>query len=143
MSIHCICKISQRSSGFQTQIQPQRPERISNAFYKADIENLFEHGEVINYTSDGVSIHTVITKIQASFLTQLPERKETPQGFHHEANGGFKTVTEFNNILVIHNTNVIDIVKRRKPVQNTNIPKQASCLQQGAKVILQKMWQSN
>uniref|UniRef100_A0A674ASY3 OCA2 melanosomal transmembrane protein n=1 Tax=Salmo trutta TaxID=8032 RepID=A0A674ASY3_SALTR len=31
-----------------------------------------------------------------SFPTQLPERKETPQGFHHEANGDFKTVTEFN-----------------------------------------------
>ena len=29
-------------------------------------------------------------------LTQLPERKETTQGFHHEANGDFKTVTEFN-----------------------------------------------
>jgi hypothetical protein len=34
----------------------------------------------------------VITKIQASFLTQLPERKETAEGFHHEANGDFKTV---------------------------------------------------
>jgi hypothetical protein len=30
------------------------------------------------------------------FLTQLPERKETTHGFHHEANGDFKTVTEFN-----------------------------------------------
>jgi hypothetical protein len=26
----------------------------------------------------------------------LPERKETAQGFYHEANGDFKTVTEFN-----------------------------------------------
>jgi hypothetical protein len=26
----------------------------------------------------------------------LPERKRTAQGFHHEANGDFKTVTEFN-----------------------------------------------
>jgi hypothetical protein len=41
---------------------------------------------------DGVSIHQVTTKIQAFFLTQLPENKETPQGFHHEANGDFKTV---------------------------------------------------
>jgi hypothetical protein len=56
----------------------------------------FEHGEVINYTMDGVLIHPVTTKIQAPFLTQLPERKETAQGFHHEANGDFKTVTEFN-----------------------------------------------
>jgi hypothetical protein len=45
---------------------------------------------------DGVSIHAVTTKIQASFLTQLPERKETAQGFDNEANGDFKTVTEFN-----------------------------------------------
>jgi hypothetical protein len=35
---------------------------------------------------------TVTTKIQVSFLTQLPERKETAQGFHHEVNGDFKTV---------------------------------------------------
>jgi hypothetical protein len=30
------------------------------------------------------------------YLTQLPERKETTQGFHQEANGDFKTVTELN-----------------------------------------------
>ena len=42
----------------------------------------FEH-EVINYTLEGVSIHPVTTKIQASFLTKLPERKETAQEFHH------------------------------------------------------------
>ena len=104
-----ICKVPQSSSEFQTQIQPQRPGRFSNASQrrapigtwvkmdkKADIEYPFEHGEVINYTLDGVSIHPVTTKIQVSFLTQLPERKETAQGFHHEANGDFKTVTEFN-----------------------------------------------
>jgi hypothetical protein len=39
---------------------------------------------------------TITTKKQASFLTQLPERKETAQGFHHEANVDFKTVKEFN-----------------------------------------------
>ena len=61
---------------------------------KADIEYPFGHGEVLKYTLDGVSIHPVTTKIQASFLTQLTERKETAQGFHHEANGDFKT--EFN-----------------------------------------------
>jgi hypothetical protein len=44
---------------------------------KTDIAYLFEHGVVINYTLDGVSIHPVTTNIQASFLTQLPERKET------------------------------------------------------------------
>ena len=59
--------------------------------------NIPLHGEVNNYTLDGVSIHPVPTKVQASFLIQLPERKETAQEFHHEANGDFnKTVTEFN-----------------------------------------------
>ena len=62
----------------------------------ADIEYPFEHGEVINCTLDGVSIHPVTTKRQTSYLTQLLERKETAQGFHHEANGDFKTVIEFN-----------------------------------------------
>ena len=54
---------------------------------KADIEYLFEHGEHINYTLEDILIHPVTTKLQASFLTQLPERKETAQGFHNEANG--------------------------------------------------------
>jgi hypothetical protein len=62
---------------------------------KADIEYPFEHGEV-NYTSDGVSIHPVSTKRLTAFLTQLPERKETAQEFHHDANCDFKTVTEYN-----------------------------------------------
>ena len=62
----------------------------------ADIDYPFEHGEVVNCTLDDVSIHPVTTKIQASFLTQMPERKETAQGFHHEANCDFKKVTEFN-----------------------------------------------
>ena len=53
----------------------------------ADTEYPFEHGEVIKYTLDGASIHPVTTKIQASFLNQLPEMKETAQAFHHEANG--------------------------------------------------------
>jgi hypothetical protein len=43
---------------------------------------------------DGVSIHTVTSKIQASFLTRLQERKEITQGIHHEATGDFKT--EYN-----------------------------------------------
>jgi hypothetical protein len=46
---------------------------------------------------DGVSKHPVTTKIKASLLTQLPERKETAQGFHHEAKDDFKTVTELND----------------------------------------------
>ena len=52
--------------------------------HKIDIEYPFEHGAVINYTLDGVSIHLVTTKIQASFLTQLLERNETAQGFHRQ-----------------------------------------------------------
>ena len=38
---------------------------------KTDIEYPFEHGEVIHYTLDGVSIHPVTTKIQASFLNSI------------------------------------------------------------------------
>jgi hypothetical protein len=53
------------------------------------------HGEVINYTLDGVSIHPVTTKLQMSLLSQLLDRKEAAQGCHHDANGDFKTVTEF------------------------------------------------
>ena len=63
---------------------------------EADFEYSFEHGEVMNYNLDGVSIHPVTTKIQVSFLTQLPESKETAQGFHNDANGDFRTITEFN-----------------------------------------------
>jgi hypothetical protein len=54
---------------------------------KADNEYSFEHDEAIPYRLDDVSIHPITTKIQASFLTQLLERKETAQGFHHEAKG--------------------------------------------------------
>jgi hypothetical protein len=43
-----------------------------------------------------VVISTTHPKIQTSFLTQLPERKETTQGIHHEAESECKTVTEFN-----------------------------------------------
>ena len=50
-----------------------------------NIEYPFEHGEVINDTLDAVSIHPVTTKIQTSLLTQFPGRKETAQGFHHDA----------------------------------------------------------
>ena len=40
-------------------------------YKKADIEYPFEHGEVLNYTLDGVSIHPVTTKIQASFFNSV------------------------------------------------------------------------
>ena len=100
-----ICTVPQSSCEFQTQIQPQRPGRFSigtqrrapigrwvkENIQKTDNEYPFEHFEVINYTLDGVSIHPVTTKIQVSFLTQLPGRKETAQRFHHDVNGDFKT----------------------------------------------------
>jgi hypothetical protein len=41
--------------------------------------------------------------MQASLLIQLPERKETAQGFHHEVNGDFKTVTELKIALIREN----------------------------------------
>jgi hypothetical protein len=106
-----------------------------------NIEYSFENGEVINYPLDGVSIHPVTTKIHASFLTQLPERKETTQGFHHEDNGDFKTVTEFNACDRLklrmdqqhcsYSTILTYLrrVKRRKSVQDLkNTPKQVLCL---------------
>jgi hypothetical protein len=58
---------------------------------EADFEYPFEHCEV-NYNLNGVSINLIMVKIQACFLTLLPERKETTQVFHPEANGDFETV---------------------------------------------------
>ena len=46
----------------------QKSAPIDRWVKEADIECPFEHGEVINYTLDGVSIHPVTTKIQVSFL---------------------------------------------------------------------------
>ena len=66
---------------------------LIDGYKKRKIHRIFEHGEVINYHLEVVSIHPVTTKIQVSFLTQLPESKETIQGFHHEAKVDSKTVT--------------------------------------------------
>ena len=82
-------------------------------------------------TLHGVSIHPVTTKLRAYFKSQLPERKETAQGFHHEANGDFKTVTPFNgcdrrklrmNQQHCSFSTILTwmTVKKRKPVQNKN-----------------------
>jgi hypothetical protein len=71
-----ICKVPQLSTEFQTQIQRRTP--IGRwVKTKADIKYPIEHGKVINYTLDDLSMHPVTTKIQAS-------------------NGDFQTVTEFN-----------------------------------------------
>jgi hypothetical protein len=51
------------------QIQPQRPGMFSNALQRRAPIGRWKHGEVTNYTLDGVSIHLVTTKTQASFLT--------------------------------------------------------------------------
>jgi hypothetical protein len=90
-----------RAVNYQTQIERQRPGRFSNATQRAPIGrwvkikkqtlNISEGGEVIHYTLDGVSIHPVVTKLQASFLTPLPARKETTQGFHHETIGDWNS----------------------------------------------------
>ena len=82
------------SSEFQTQILPQRQGRFSNASQRrAPIGRLVKINkkQTLNLFI-GVPILPVSKKIQVSFLTQLPERKENAQGFHHEANGDFKTV---------------------------------------------------
>ena len=92
-----ICKVPQLSSEFQTQIQPQRPGRFSNASQSKQTLNIplcmvklfITLWMVYQYTQSSL-------KIQASFLTQLTERKESAQGFPHEVIGDFKTVTEFN-----------------------------------------------
>jgi hypothetical protein len=80
---------------------------------------------------DGISIHPITTKIQTSFLTQLPERKETAQGFHHEANGDSKTVAEFNG----YHRRTLKMDQQHWSystlVQNKNITKYASCMQKG------------
>jgi hypothetical protein len=46
---------------------------VENHFFKADIEYLFEHGDVINSILDGVSKHSVTIKMQMSFVTEKPE----------------------------------------------------------------------
>jgi hypothetical protein len=82
------------SSGFQTDSTTNASQRATIGIWvkmKKSSEYPFEHGEVINYTLDGVSMHTVTTKIQASFLTQLSEMKETVQRFHPEASCDFET----------------------------------------------------
>jgi hypothetical protein len=97
---HLCTRPIQIISEFQTQIQPQTPGRFSQASQSSApigrwvtkqtyVEYPFEHGEVDNYTLDGVSIYPVSTKTLVSFLTQLPERKENAQGFHHEVNGHY------------------------------------------------------
>jgi hypothetical protein len=64
------------------------------------------------------------------------ERKESAQGFHYGTNGDFKKVIEFNGCDTrtqrmdqqhcSYSTIVTEMtVKRKKPVQNTNIPKHA------------------
>jgi hypothetical protein len=98
-----ICEVSSLSSiEFRAKIKPERPRgffnasqrrtSIGNKIKRQMLNILFEHGEVHNFTLDGVSINPVTTIIQVSFLTQLLERKETAQGFHHEPNGDFKSV---------------------------------------------------
>jgi hypothetical protein len=111
-----IYNVPQSSSAFQPRSHSQRPGIFSKASQrrapiskwvkKADIEYPFEHGEVINYTLDGVSIHPVTTKIQASYLTQLPDRKVTLWDFTMRP---MVTLKQDGTILqLLHNTNLIE-----------------------------------
>ena len=78
---HAIsCKVPQSSSEFQTQFQPQRPGRFSNAsqrkspigrWVKIKYAYPFEHG---------VSTHPVTTNVQAYFLAQLPGEEGNRSG---------------------------------------------------------------
>ena len=81
--IQIIVRSLSRAVNFQ-QIQPQRTGRFSNATQrspigrwvkKEDIEYPFEHGKVINYTFDGVSIQPFTTKIQVSLINPLWDRR--------------------------------------------------------------------
>ena len=85
----------------------------------ANIEYSFEHGEVNNDTLYGVSIHPVTTNIQMSFLTQLPERNETAQGFHQQLlfNGFYRRKLRMDQQHCSYSTILNDKVKRRKPEQ--------------------------
>ena len=94
-------------------------------------------------------VYQYIHSLQRYTLTQLPERKETAQGFHHVPDGDFKTVTEFNGCdrrnlrMDQQHCSYSTILTSLTSENNINTPKHLSCLQQGTKEILQKMWQSN
>ena len=57
---------------------------------KADIEYPFEHGEVINYTFDGASIHRATTKLQASFLVQYIFHQTLGDEFNFQQDNNLK-----------------------------------------------------
>jgi hypothetical protein len=92
---------------------------------------------------DDVSVDPVTTKTLPS---QLPETKETAQGFHHEANGDFKTAAEFNGCdgrklkmdqqTCSYSTILTEMTERKEGClyRIKNNPKYASCLQYGTKV---------
>jgi hypothetical protein len=105
-----ICKVHQSSSEFQTQFQLQRPGRFSREVFQCSeryskrrrllVENITLNMVKIFITLWMVYLYTKslqrYSHYSQSLLTQLPERKETAQGFHHEANGDCKIDTEFN-----------------------------------------------
>ena len=86
---------------------------------KADVEYPFEHSKVINYTLVVYQYTQSLQRYRCPFLTQLPERKETAQRFHHEANGDFETVSLMAVIgenrgwinKLLHYTNLNDRIK--------------------------------
>ena len=61
----------------------------------ADIEYPFEHGEVINYTLDGVSVHPVTTDTGV-FPKSVAGEEGNHSGILPLRQMDFKKVTEFN-----------------------------------------------
>ena len=57
----------------------------------------FERDMVVGSRCTDLSVSRTATLLGFSHSTQLSERKENAQGFHHDANGDFKTVAEFNS----------------------------------------------
>ena len=70
---------------------------------KADIEYPFEHGEVLNDTLDGVSIHPVTTKLQG-FLPLICRRgRKLLRDFTMRPTGTLKQLQRLMAVIWIHN----------------------------------------
>ena len=109
---HTQLSVRSRQQWSSKQIQPQRPGRFSNASQRVPIDRWVKKKEkkkklTLNIPLSMVKILITLWMVYQCtqshyketgvFLTQLLERKETTQWFHHEANGDFTTVAEFNS----------------------------------------------
>jgi hypothetical protein len=86
------CKVPQSSSIFQTQGGFPMPRIFVDGLGKKEKQKL-TMGEVIKITLWMVYQYTQ----REAYLTQLPEKEETTQIFHHETNGDFATVADLNS----------------------------------------------